>query len=79
MLGIETESRRISRKEIYGAVEAFSTATYSHVAPILEIDWRQIGNGEEPGEITQRLRAEYLQTIAGKNDAYEHWIRRMRR
>ncbi|MPZ13176.1 MAG: branched-chain amino acid transaminase [Chloroflexi bacterium] len=71
-LGIETSERQIPRSELYGADECFLTGTAAHVAPIIEIDNRQIGNGA-PGLITRKLMDLYEQVIRGNSARSREW------
>jgi branched-chain amino acid aminotransferase len=52
--GFETEVKEITLFDVYSADEAFMTGTAAEVAPIVEVDGRQIGDGT-PGEITGEL------------------------
>ncbi|MEL6592752.1 MAG: aminotransferase class IV [Bacteroidota bacterium] len=52
--GIPMHERRISLSEFHSAEEVFTTGTMGELTPVVEIDGRQIGNGE-PGPVTQRL------------------------
>lgn len=71
--GIETIERRVERHELYTADECFLTGTAAHVNPVVEIDWRPIGDGEI-GPVTRQLQALYQDVRRGKNKAYEHWL-----
>lgn len=52
--GIPVVERAIDLTEVYIADEAFACGTSAFVAPILEVDARQIGNGS-PGPLTARI------------------------
>ncbi len=71
-LGIELVERPIDRSELYVADEVFMTGTAAHLTPVVEVDRRQVGNGN-PGPITSRLSALYYDCIRGNNEKYEHW------
>jgi branched-chain amino acid aminotransferase len=71
-LGIETVERSIDRSEMYIADEAFFTGTAAHVAPIIEIDERPIGDGSI-GPISKKLQEIYFQCIEGNHPKYMHW------
>jgi branched-chain amino acid aminotransferase len=71
-LGLEVVERSIDRSELYLAEEAFFTGTAAHVTPIMEVDCRDVGNGEI-GEITKALQRLYFDVIKGKNPKYLHW------
>lgn len=57
--------RNFSLTDVYGADESFVTGTFAGVAPVVEIDGRQIGAGR-PGEMVARLRQLYLARIGGE-------------
>ncbi|MBM3148825.1 MAG: branched-chain amino acid transaminase [Chloroflexi bacterium] len=71
-LGIETEERTVDRTELYTADEAFFTGTAAHVTPIIEVDERQVGDGNI-GKFTQKLQELYFDVIRGKNPKYLDW------
>ena len=58
--GIKVEERLFSLKEALTADEAFMSSATVFVLPIVEIDGKIIGNGN-PGSITQKLRALYVE------------------
>lgn len=53
-VGIPVVERAIDLTEVYIADEAFACGTSAFVAPILEVDARQISNGS-PGQLTARI------------------------
>jgi branched-chain amino acid aminotransferase len=71
-LGLEVVERSIDRSELYLADEAFFSGTAAHVSPIVEVDRRDVGNGEI-GEITKELQRLYFNVIKGNNAKYLHW------
>jgi branched-chain amino acid aminotransferase len=71
-LGIRTVERPLARNELYVADEVFMTGTAAHVTPVLEIDYRTIGDGEV-GPITQNVADLYFGTICGRNKKYLDW------
>jgi branched-chain amino acid aminotransferase len=71
-LGLEVVERSIDRSELYLAEEAFFTGTAAHVTPIVEVDRRDVGNGEI-GKITKELQRFYFDVIKGQNPKYLHW------
>ncbi len=52
--GLVTEEKQLTLFDIYSADEAFMTGTAAEVAPIVEVDGREIGDGT-PGRITKQL------------------------
>ena len=53
----------LTRYDIWVADECFLTGTAAEVAPVVEVDGRQIGSGK-PGEITSRFRAAFRSKVA---------------
>jgi branched-chain amino acid aminotransferase len=72
-LGLEVESRKLTRDDIYIADEAFFTGTAAEVTPIRELDMRVIGSGTR-GPITERIQAAFFDIVGGRNAAYHHWL-----
>lgn len=60
--GIVQHEKRFSLSDVYCADEAFVTGTFAGIAPVSEIDGRQIGDGQR-GEITQRLQQLYIEKM----------------
>ena len=66
---VEVEERAFTLEEAYAAREAFVTSASIFVLPVVEIDGRRIADGE-PGPITRRLRALYIEAArAGAKEA----------
>lgn len=57
-LGIRTNEKPFTVKELYQADECFLTGTAAEVIPVVKVDGKDIGNGK-PGEITLNLREEF--------------------
>jgi branched-chain amino acid aminotransferase len=57
---------------MYICDEAFFTGTAAHVAPIIEIDERPVGDGSI-GPISKRLQEIYFRIIEGNYPKYMHW------
>ncbi len=60
--GIPVHERTFSLTETYSADEAFVTGTFAGIAPVTQIDGRQIGTGKR-GTLTQKLQSLYLQLL----------------
>jgi len=71
-LGIETVERSIDRCELYMADECFMTGTAAHVAPVIEIDHRKVGDGCI-GPLTSQLQKLYADVECGRNKKYLYW------
>jgi branched-chain amino acid aminotransferase len=72
-MGIETVQRSIDRSELYGCDEVFLCGTGAQISPVVEIDHRQVGNGEV-GPITRQLAALYFDVVRGRMPAYSDWL-----
>lgn len=53
--GLVAVERHITPSELYTADEIFTTGTMGELSPVLEIDDREIGDGQ-PGPVTRRLQ-----------------------
>lgn len=64
--GIPVYERDFSLSDVYGADEAFVTGTYAGLAPVRDVDGRQVGEEEAPmpGPMVERLRILYKERIA---------------
>jgi len=71
-LGIETDERPVGRTELYVSDELFLCGTGAQVAPITEVDNRQVGTGK-PGQITLKLQKLYFDVVQGRVEKYRHW------
>ncbi|BAL23366.1 branched-chain amino acid transaminase [Azoarcus sp. KH32C] len=71
--GLEVQSKRLTRDDIYIADEAFFTGTAAEVTPIRELDNRAIGAGKR-GPITQKIQARFFDVVNGRAPEYEHWL-----
>ena len=70
--GLEVQSRRLTRDDIYIADEAFFTGTAAEVTPIRELDNRVIGSGSR-GPITEKLQTRFFDIVNGRAPEFEHW------
>ena len=62
-LGVPHEVRDISTTEVYRADEMFCTGTMGELAPVVEVDGRQIGQATL-GETTRRLSEAFSELTA---------------
>lgn len=72
-LGISVEEAPISRGQLYRADEAFFTGTAAGVTPIVEVDGRTVGTGEE-GPYTRMIREEYESVVHGRKTYEKDWL-----
>ncbi len=73
--GLKAYSRCIDRSELYTADEIFFCGTGAQVAPVAEIDSRQVGNGTFP--LTEMIRDRYIDLCRGNVPGYESWLTRV--
>jgi branched-chain amino acid aminotransferase len=71
-LGMPVMLRDLDRTELYASDEVFLTGTGYQIAPVVEIDGREIGTGET-GPVSSRLQELYFEAARGDNPRYEHW------
>lgn len=82
-LGYKTKVGPISKKEFFGADEAFFSGTAVEITPVVKVtdgsdskhiaEPRLIGDGK-PGKTTLELAAKYREAVSGKLPEYEKWL-----
>jgi len=72
-IGLEVQTKRITRDDIYIADEAFFTGTAAEVTPIRELDNRVIGAGKR-GPVTEKLQSMFFDVVNGRNPKYAKWL-----
>lgn len=72
-MGLQVQSRRLTRDDIYIADEAFFTGTAAEVTPIRELDSRIIGTGRR-GPITEKIQSRFFEVVNGRAPEYESWL-----
>jgi len=70
--GISVRERRVDRSELFSADEVFLCGTGVQIAPVTNIDGRQIGSGK-PGRVTVELQERYLALVRGISDEFPEW------
>jgi branched-chain amino acid aminotransferase len=70
--GIAVRERRVDRSELFSAEEVFLCGTGVQIAPVTNIDGRQIGSGK-PGRVTVELQERYLAIVRGMSDEFPEW------
>ena len=71
-LGLEVVERSIDRSELYLADEIFLTGTAAHLTPVVQLDNRDIADGNA-GPISTKLQKLYFDVVVGRNPKYLHW------
>ncbi len=72
-IGLEIESRRLTRDDIYIADEAFFTGTAAETTPIRELDSRVIGSGKR-GPVTEKLQSMFFDVVNGRSENHRSWL-----
>lgn len=72
-LGLQLQTRRLTRDDLYIADEAFFSGTAAEITPIREIDGRRIGAGQR-GPVTEKLQGAFFDAVNGRNPKYRHWL-----
>lgn len=70
---VPTTVRSIPRVELYSGDEAFFTGTLAGILPIVEVDKRPIGTGQE-GPLTRSIRKWYERVVYGEESHYSFYI-----
>jgi branched-chain amino acid aminotransferase len=72
-LGIPVREEQIPRGQLYTCDELFMTGTAAEITPIRSVDRNPVGHGC-PGEITQRIVAEFMGIIGGQIPDRHGWL-----
>jgi branched-chain amino acid aminotransferase len=72
-LGLRVTERSMDRSELYVADEVFLCGTGAQVSPVLEIDRRQIGDGNA-GPVTKSLQELYFEICKGRVEEKLDWL-----
>jgi branched-chain amino acid aminotransferase len=71
--GIKVKERKISKRKLFQADEAFFTGTAAEITPIASIDKNKINNGKA-GLITMLLKEEFDHIVRGERPNYLKWL-----
>lgn len=71
--GIPVIERTVDLTELYIADEAFACGTSAFVAPIIEVDARQIGSGK-PGPVTSQLATIHNNILHGQDELSQYHL-----
>ncbi|MAE96263.1 MAG: hypothetical protein CL910_16545 [Deltaproteobacteria bacterium] len=72
--GIPVVEAPVGSQDLFEAAEAFLTGTSAGVWPIASVDDQPIGS-DPPGPISRALGRHFREVVAGKDPAFEHWLR----
>jgi branched-chain amino acid aminotransferase len=73
-LGLTVVEQALPREMLYVADEVFFTGTAAEVTPIRSVDKILVGGDGKPGEITQKLAAEYFAIVNGTKPDRFGWL-----
>jgi branched-chain amino acid aminotransferase len=71
-MGIKIVERPISREELLGADEIFTSSTSRRVTPVYRIEERSLG--EVPGPVSRKISLFMDSVLAGKEERFRHWL-----
>ncbi len=71
-LGLQVVERSVDRTELYTCDELFLCGTGAQIAPVVEVDHRQVGDGKV-GELTQELQHMYFAACRGESAKHGDW------
>jgi branched-chain amino acid aminotransferase len=72
-LGYETVEGPVSRDQLYIADEVFVSGTAAEVVPVVEIDFRTVGDGRR-GPVTQAIQQAFYETVCGQGARSCEWL-----
>jgi len=72
-LGIEVIEENLRAHDLHEADEAFLTGTGVEVQPLVQVDGRKIGTGEE-GPITRRIQQGFREETRRPENGYQIWL-----
>jgi branched-chain amino acid aminotransferase len=72
-LGLQVQSKPMTRDDVYLADEAFFTGTAAEITPIRELDGRTIGAGSR-GPVTEKIQALFFDAVNGRAPKYREWL-----
>jgi branched-chain amino acid aminotransferase len=72
-LGYQVVERNIDRTELYACDELMLCGTGAQVAPVVEVDHREVGEGRV-GRLTAQLQALYFRAVRGETPRYLDWL-----
>jgi branched-chain amino acid aminotransferase len=72
-LGLQVQSKPMTRDDVYLADEAFFTGTAAEITPIRELDGRTIGAGNR-GPVTEKIQTLFFDAVNGRSPKYREWL-----
>lgn len=76
-MGWQVETRSLSVAHLMQSDEVFFTGTAVEIAPVCEVDGRQIGSGKR-GPMTQTIQKLFADATSGRDVRYRDWLHPIR-
>ncbi len=73
-MGIATDERTIDRTELYICDEMFLCGTGAQIAPVISVDFRDVGGTAKIGPITERIMGIYGRAVRGQYHRFKEWL-----
>ena len=73
-LGQPALEREVDRTELYLAEEVFLCGSGWEITPVVSIDRLPLGDGVQPGPVTQAIQTCYFAVVRGEKPAYRRWL-----
>ncbi len=72
-IGLQVQSKPMTRDDVYLADEAFFSGTAAEITPIRELDGRPIGAGTR-GPLTEKIQSLFFDAVNGRSPRYREWL-----
>ena len=72
-MNLDVHEEDIAKADLIASDELFFTGTATEVVGVVSVDDNDISDGK-PGDITKKIRSEYMNIVLGKNQDYIHWL-----
>ena len=72
-MNLDVHEEDIAKADLIASDELFFTGTATEVVGVVSVDDNDISDGK-PGDITKKIRNEYMNIVLGKNQDYIHWL-----
>jgi branched-subunit amino acid aminotransferase/4-amino-4-deoxychorismate lyase len=69
LVGVQALEAQLSLVQLYTAAECFTTGTMGGLVPVVQVDGRQIGDGQR-GPVTRRLQDAYTQMVQSEGTLF---------
>ena len=72
-MNLDVHEEDIAKADLIASDELFFTGTATEVVGVVSVYDNDISDGK-PGDITKKIRNEYMNIVLGKNQDYIHWL-----